>query len=846
MGVWAFGRPGGTTGSRPPVVNTITPQHTKTTTLPTYDRRPPEDAMLRNYLKTALRALRKRPGFTTINTVGLAVALACCLLVGLFIQSEWTYDSFHENSDRLYRAWVEEHYEDNDIQNVITPLSLGRTLEQSLPEVEETVRLYTQTDLVRRGERQFRERMHMADAAFFEVFDFDLLRGNPETVLAKPGNVVLTPTLAETYFGNEDPMGKTLDARAGGEVRQMTVTGVAEAPPSNSSIQYQLLLPFQDTFFSEGARTSWFRVYVETYVLLRDGASRAAVQEKMPAVVEQRIGEKAYARSNYGVNLQPITDIHLDTSLPAGLEPVSSPMYSFILGGIAFVILLIACINFMTLSVGRSAERAQEVGMRKALGANRRQLMAQFWGETLVMVGGSLVVSLVLARAFLPIFNQLAGRNLTMTFDGGLLAIGAGLLLVVGLIAGSYPAVVLSGLPSVDILRGTIQIGGHRVLRRALIGVQFVLSIGLIAGVLVMQQQLDYVQSKNLGFDTEQIVTLPTTGRFERGLRTYQLVRDELRNKPSIDCVTAAAFTPDTPWMNVEYRTDDTGLYSVKANIVTYDYIETMGIQMTAGRSFSRENPADTSRAVIVNQALVDQQGWTNPIGKQLPGATADHEIIGVTENFHYASLHQPVEPLVLVPKPNIALDGAANVWIGSSTNPKITIRVAGGDVGGAMDAIEAAWEAVAPSQPFSYSFLDTAVEQQYRKEKRMAKIVGIAAGLALFIACFGLLGLAAMVVQHRTREIGVRKALGASATQIIGLLSKEFAQIVAVAFVIAVPLAYLGASRWLENFAYHIELGPTVFVLAGATALGIALLTVSIQTFRAARIDPAHTLRSE
>ena len=802
--------------------------------------------MIRNYFKTALRSLGKRPGFTTINTVGLAVALACCLLVGLFVQSEWSYDTFHERSDRLYRAWVEEHYEDKDLQNVITPLPLAPTLERSFPEVEETVRLFTPTDVVRRGDTQFRERMHVVDPEFFEVFDFSLRKGTPATVFDDPGSVVLTPSLAEKYFGDETPMGKSLDVRVGGEVRPLIVSGIAASPPSNSSIQYDLLLPLRDAYFGEGALTNWFTVHAETYVLLRKGTSPGALQEKMPSMIRQAIGEEEYARSEYGVNLQPITDIHLNTRLPSGLEPISSPLYSYVLAAMALIVLLIACINFMTLSVGRSAERAKEVGMRKALGANRNQLMAQFWGETFLLVGGALALGFVLARVFLPVFNTLAARELAFALDGGFLAIVGGLLLVVGIVAGSYPALVLSGLPSAQVLRGTFQIGGHRPLRRGLVGLQFALSMVLVTGVLAMQQQLDYLQSKNLGFDAEHIVTVPTTGRFDDGVRTYQLLRDELRNEPTISSVTAASYTPDVPWMDIERQPETGSSYEFKANVVTHDYIETMGIQLVAGRSFSREIASDTSRGIIVNRALVEQQGWTMPIGKQLPGMVQDHEVIGVTENFHYASLHERVEPLVLAPNLDLLLRGAANVGIPGSPTPTVTLRLQAGDIRAAINAVEHAWTTVAPSQPFSYTFLEDAVGRQYREEQRMMAIVGVAAGLALFIACFGLLGLASLVVQQRTKEIGVRKALGATAVQIVGRLSKEFVRLVAIACLIAVPVAYWAAGEWLQDFAYRIDLGPDVFGAAGGLVLAIAFVTVSTQAFRAARTDPATTLRDE
>jgi putative ABC transport system permease protein len=803
--------------------------------------------MLRNYLTIALRTLRQHPGYAAINVTGLAVGMAACLLIGLFVRSEWTFDAFHTKSDRIARAWVHEQYEDRSFTNTFTPLPLGPRLAERFPEVEASVRLRARTDLVRQGDTQFRERIHLADSGFFDVFDFPLVQGNPATALDQPGSIVLTEAIAQKYFGDANPMGQQLEIRDGDALQSFTVTGVAKAPPVNSSIQFEMIAPFQEERFGERARTSWFNVYVETYVLLRDGASIEVLQDKLPAMVTDAIGAEEVANSNFTVGLQPITDIHLNTALPAGLEPTSDPTYSYILAGIALLVLLIACINFMTLSVGRSAERAQEVGVRKVMGASRRQLMRQFWGEAFVTTGLALVAGLTVARIALPAFNDLAGHTLAFDLGGWMLLVLGGLLLVVGVVAGGYPAAVLSSLQPTEVLKGMLRISDRSALRRALVAVQFALSIFLLASLFVMMQQLGYLQSKNLGFDKEQVVTVPTTGSFAEGLRTAELVRTELMGEPGIVEVGASAFTPDRPWMTVEFADGQGGFYTYRANLVTHDYVEAMGIELVAGRDFARTTTADTSRGLLINAALADAMGWdaSEAVGRSLPGMP-DHEILGVTADFNFASLHQPVEPLVLAPTPDLVLRGAANVGIPGSTNPKIAIRIAPDRISEAMATIEQTWQAVAPAQPFRYTFLDDAVDSQYRQEQRFTQVVGAASGLAIIIAVFGLLGLAALVAQRRTKEIGIRKALGATVPGIVGLLSWEFVKVVAFAFVIAAPVAYLVMRQWLQDFAYHIELGPWGFLGAGALTLAVALLAVSYQALRAATVNPVRALRTE
>lgn len=801
--------------------------------------------MLRNYLKTALRALRRDAGYSLLNIVGIATGIAACLLIGLFVRSEWSYDRFHDDADRLYRAWVHETYEDRSFTNTITPIPLASALETQIPEVEAAVRLLVRQDVVRRGDVEFRERIHVASADFFETFDFPLLKGDPTTALSAPGRVVLTEETAKTYFGDVNPMGKTLRIRDGDVLVPHTVTGVAKAPPVESSIQFGMVTPFREEAFSKAIRSAWFRVSVETYVRLRSPDDLEDVEAQLPSIIRAAIGEEEYASSQYTVGLQPITSIHLDTSLPRGIEPTSSPMYSLILGAIGLLILVVACINFVTLAVGRSTERAREVGVRKVMGADRGQVMKQFWGEAILTTGSALLLGAVIARIGKPVFESLAGRPLPMDPDLFVVLLIAGLFVAVVATAGGYPALILSRMQPVDIFKGRLPVGSNSGLLRVLVGTQFAVSAVLLVSLFVMHQQIRFVQNAPLGYETAQVVTLPTTGSITDGMNAYERLRSQLDDDSRIVNLAATSFTPDEPWMSAEFEDGRGGYYTVRANLISYDYIETMGIEIAEGRSLDRTISSDTSRGVLVNQALVDLMGWTNPLDGTLPGMP-DHEIVGVTSNFHFASLHQPVEPLVLTSNRDLVFRGAVNISIPSSPTPEVVIRLAPGATRGAMEAVEAAWATSAPESPFAYTFLDESVDQQYRQEQRFAQIVAWASGLAVLIACFGLFALVVLITQHRLKEIGIRRTLGASTLSIVQLFSQEFVRVVAAALAVAVPVAYLITRRWLNDFAYHVDLSVLPFAVAAGLVLVLTIATVGVQAFRSARCDPATVLRRE
>jgi len=823
-----------------------------------------ETGMLKNYFKIAVRYLFKNKVYSLINVFGLAVGIGCCILIALYVHNEWSYDEFHSESDRIYRTWVREDYGDGDVYfNTATPLILKSTLEQNIPEIAAAARRYVFTNLVKRydGSETQSESIHTVDPDFFRIFDFELIRSEVESIFATPDEVVLTPSCAQRYFGNEDPLQQTMLIRVGEQFEPFTVTGIIEEPPSNSSINYELIIPFSNSgrLFSDRALTSWFNVVTETYVLLDEQADPEAVEAKFPAMMKQVLGDEEYNNSSYTVGLQPLTDIHLNTDFPSAFAPVSDPKYSYILGAIAMLILIIACVNFITLSISRSTERAREVGIRKTVGARRSHLMYQFWGEALLMTLLAFGFGFIIAELLLPFFNSLSGTELALSPGPGSLLLFALVVAGISLLTGIYPALVLSGFRPSQVLKGRLNIKGERsLLRRGMVVFQFTLSIFLIAATLIVINQLEFLRSKDLGYQKEQMVVIQTDVALSPGSgimqmieqmnRTRDLLKSELTAVSGVSDVTASVYTPVQPgWIQADFRDRNDRKYQFRINFVDEHYLQSMGIDLTRGRYFSEENTSDARRAVIVNEALVEEFGLENPVGGKLPGDNfIDHEIIGVTENFNYESLHTPVRPLAMAVNPRTLLSGIDNIGFFSSPSPRITLKLASADLPSTMDAVRSTWEKVAPDEPFNYTFLDQALDSRYRQEERLSKIVGFGSTLAIVIASLGLFGLAALMVVRRTKEIGVRKVLGATASQIVLMVNREFTKLVGIAFVLAVPIAWYAVSQWLQDFAYRIEIGFGVFILAGMIALVISWLTVSYQSVKAALINPVDSLRNE
>ena len=826
--------------------------------------------MLKNYFNIAIRNLYNNKVYSFINIIGLAVGIACSLLIGLFVYNEWSFDTFHTKSDRLYRVWVHEDYGNDEIYfNSITPLILASTLENNIPEIEETARFANFSDLVKRPDQSeaISTTISMADPAFFEMFDFNIAQGDVAAIFNNPSTVVISESAALQFFGEEDPIQQSISIQIGGSFNDFTVVAVAEDPPLNSSIQFDILIPFSNEtrIYSDGAQTSWFNVFAETYILLSENSLIDGIDKKLQSMMKTVLGTQygdEYTDSGllYTIGLQPITDIHLNTDIPVGIAAVSDPLYSYILSAIALLILLIACVNFMTLAISRSASRAKEVGIRKTNGATRSQLMIQFWGEAFLMTFISLLVGILLADLLLPQFNQLSGTELQLNLTGNIVILFMVGSVLISLIAGVYPSLILSGYKPVEVLKGKLIVSSDKNLfRQIMVVFQFSLSIALIVGSLIISKQLDYMRSADLGYQKDQVVVLSTDFNAGPGVPISKTLSDasllkerlksDLADSPEIESFSISAFTPvqSGGWITADFKDQNDRKRYFNFNIVDHSFLKTYEINLLSGRDFSLDNPSDERRAILVNQALVDDYGWENPIGQRLLGANfEDHEIIGVVENFHFESFHTNVKPLVLTINPSIIFGGIENVGFNGSPTPRISLRFATQNLPDLMSQIEESWESTAQGSPFNYTFVDQAVDNQYRQEERLSQIVFYGSTLAIIIACLGLFGLASLMMLRRTKEIGIRKVLGASSQSILLLVNKEFSKLVIIAFLIAAPIAWYGMSRWLEDFAYRIDLGIGLFLVTGVVVLSVALLTVSYQSIKTALANPVDSLRSE
>lgn len=812
--------------------------------------------MLQNYLKIAFRALWRSKIHSSINVLGLSLGIACCVLIALFVKDEITFDAFHSKADRIYRVFVKEDWGENQqFFNTTTPMPMGPALKDNLPDVEAFVRFAAINAMVKVGEQQFSEGVVLADRSAFSVFDFDLLQGERNVVLSDQHNVVLTKTQAEKYFGQADPIGKAISIQLGDNFEDFVVSGVAEIP-TNSSIRFNILIPDHNyiKIFSERQMNSgWFNIHPSTYILLREGVTRAQAESKFPDLFLKLLGEEDFKQSNYAPGLQPLTSIHLDTNYPAGDAPVSDAKYSYILGAVAVLILFVACINFVTLSVGRSLKRAREVGIRKVVGAERRQLIAQFIGEAVLITSIALVLGVALSVFGLPLFNELAGKQLVFSWNGFLAMVVASLLLIIGLLAGSYPAFVLSSFKPIAVLKGSLQTGTKQRVRQVLVGVQLVLSIFLISSTLIMQQQLSFLQNKNLGFNKEQlaVIQLNVQGgrlpeRIKKGFEISEQFKTQLGNVNGVLATgTASHDFGNGGWTAVGY-TDDQGTYrNFNMNVIDDEYIPLMKMEMVTGRNFTDE-VADR-KGVIVNEAFAKEYGWTDVNGKRIPGKNfGEHEVIGIVKNFNYTSLYTSIPPLAMVQDPTIILAGSENINFENSPMPKLFVRLAPKNMAATLDQIKTVWDKLTNAEEFDFAFVDQTLDAQYRSDQNLGKIVRMATLLAVLIGSMGLYALASLAMQNRTKEISIRKVMGATEQSLLMLLSRDYVMMILISLAVSVPVTWYIMQGWLQNFQYRIEVGWQVFALAGGLSLVVALVTISYQALKTAWTRPADTLKYE
>jgi len=780
-------------------------------------------ALLWNYMKTATRKIRRQKGYSFINIAGLAVGIACCLLILSWVHFELSYDRFHTNAREIYRVISEFHSPGGEINYGLTsPAPLAAALKENYPEIINSARALSADWKIGRERDHFVESVWFVDPAFLDIFAFNFIQGDPATALSDPNSVILAETLAKKHFRDEDPMGKTV---MGGQTAPLIVSGVIKDIPRNSHLDMDAIVPLKIT--EEGGNlTEWRGFNYRTYVQLQKGSSERDIQQKIGHVLEKYMPE-----TQTTIQLQPLTRIHLFALEGGGLI-----IYIYIFLAMALFVLLIACVNYMNLTCAQASARAKEVGVRQVVGARREQLMRQFLGESFLFSLMAMIIAIILAHALLPVFQRLAGKEIQLSYSLGTLALVVGIAALTGILSGSYPAFVLSRAKPVKVLKGIFRTSREGVLfRKILVIVQFSLSIFFIFGTLAISKQILFLQNMDLGYDKENIICLDALDGIGQN---YSVIKNRLMNHPHIVGMTVVDSFLDAP--NSSATSDVIRWEGQKAGEsipwlivrgVDFDFQITFGIEMAEGRFFSQEFPSDRQDGMIVNEAAVKAMNMDSPVGKKFHFWDLDGTIIGVIKDFHFRSLHRNIEPMVM--KMGINLQ-------------RMAIRIKAENMAATIRFIETEIKKIVPNYSFEFEFLDEKLDRLYRAEKRMGNITLAVSFLAIFISCLGLLGLAAYTAEQKTKEIGIRKVLGASVGSITMMLYKDYVRWIMAANVIAWPLGFYFVSTWLRNFAYRIDIGIWIFILPSALVLFIAFLTVSFQSVRAAMAQPIDSLRYE
>jgi putative ABC transport system permease protein len=799
--------------------------------------------MIKNYLKSALRNIRRHKGNAFINIAGLAIGMACCILILMYITTELSYDRYHTNSARIYRLGLDANMGGTTVVTPISNVPSAPTLLQSYPEVLDAVRISTVSKRAVQYEDNvfFENGILYADSSIFKVFTFPMIKGDPNTALKPAYTVVLTEETASRYFGNTDPLGKILKYN---NQYDFTVTGVIQNVPKNSHFTFDMLCSFETLYdLDRESMEEWFNFNLYTYLLLSEGFDYRELEQKFPVLVDKYMGDMLKALGGeINFFLQPLTSIHLHSNLENEIRPNSSITYIYIFAAIGLFILCIACINFMNLATARSSTRAKEVGMRKVVGAERKELICQFLGESLIYSIFSLLIALLFVRLTLPFVESLSGREMSLNLAEmpWLVPSFIGLVILVGLVAGSYPALFLSSFRPAHVLKGNLKAGSaNSRLRSFLVVAQFIISICLIIGTGIILRQLNFMKNSNLGYEKRNVIVVDIKDRSMQ--QSLDSIKSEIQKIPGVLSISSSSLVPGQepsvqPFIPEGYTEKQAQL--MESFTVDHDFFPTLGMEIVKGRNFSPEYGTDSSSAAIINETAAKRYNWEDPIGKtiQVPsdevGKWQTYTVVGVVKDFHRTSLHSVIAPQIIGNDP--------------SNFDTLAIKIHPENSEGTLRLLREKWKDVDPIRPLEFLYLDALIDRLYGAEERLSDIFSSFSVFAIFIACLGLFGMASFASEQRTKEIGIRKVLGASVPGIVVLLSKDFLKLIVVANIIAWPLAYFGMNKWMENFAYKSGIGLWVFLYTGILAVGIALATVSYQSIKAALLNPVDAIKYE
>jgi len=814
--------------------------------------------MLKNYFISSLRALLKNKLHAAINIIGLSLALGICLLIVQHLFIEFSYDNFHSSRDHIYRITMHEEWDNGQVlHSPVSSFILGETLQEAYPNEIETVQFLTQNAMVRNKDGEsFMQPIALGSSNFLEVFDFDLGSSDSESVLKELNSVVITHDIATKFFGRTDVLGEVLELRIGEQFELYKITGLIPEIPNNSSLQFQVLVPMENAhkILSEDTFDAWLFALIENYVRIDPAWSVEQMNEQFNATISSIISEQE-DEVELTVWLQPLLDVHLNMEFQGGVARVSDPSMLYILGGVALLILIIACINFTTMAIGNASARGHEVGIRKSIGAGKKQLILQYMTEALVLTSISVIVGILLSQLGVNYFNQLFNTEITMDLSFQIIGVILLMILIVSFAAGFYPSLVIANLNPVKMLKGQPNISGKSSLRKILVSVQFIMSLMLIAATLIMQKQMNFLHDKDLGFQKDLLVIADLNSPSTPGLLTLidtgmykaNLLQTELKQYPSIAAGATSQTVGDGVWMELGYEDEDGKSQKFKFNIITEYYLNAMDITLVEGENFRTGSTEFNRKSLIVNETFVKEFGLINPLGKTIPGGRFENlQIIGVVEDFHFESLFQKVGPLVLATSGDEIFPNINNLMMDTDPAPDMVFPLQYATFERDLEKIAKVWERIFPGEDFAYEYLDQRLAEQYRTENNLSRMVSSSAVVAIFIATLGLFALTMLILSGRGKEIGIRKVLGASVSSITILLTREFLILLIISFVISVPISYYLMKEWLLRFEYQTAIGPLVFLLSGSIGLIFTLLTVSSQAIKASLQNPVNSIREE